>query len=181
MASVSALELEPGELDCLKSLATSHWFSVRTRGIFQRVDKQSIRATEIEIRSVETVVLGSKDIPLSGDHEAFRISLRKQTGASSDADQLEICGGAGAWLSKVGVLPAPLAVDLVRFTQEYGMAGKHASRTLTIEVPEAVLVQGNGGRLLVSQDAMPMWLNVTADAERIDNTLARSHRVVRIQ
>jgi hypothetical protein len=181
MAPVSSLELEPGELECLRLLATNHWFSVRARGIFQRVDKESIRATEIAVRSVETVVLGSKDIPLSGNHEAFRISVRKQTGASPDGDQFDICGGAEAWLSKVAVLPAPLAVNLVWITEEYGLDAKYASRTLTIEVPEAVLVQGHGGRLLVSQDAMPMWLNVTADADRIDDTLARSHRVVRIQ
>jgi hypothetical protein len=177
----SALNLATAELECLKAIANAFWFSIRAEGTFEWLDKRAIRTSTIAIRSSEVILLESKDIQLSSNHEAFRISVRRAPNVSRAASEgLDICGPGDAWLNHIEVLPKPLCLDLLWNSYEYEIQEDNFSRALAVSVPDALVIQGREGKLLVSQDEAPMWLAVTGDPPRIEEALGRSERVIRI-
>lgn len=177
----SELEFAAAEIRCLDALGRAHWFSVRAEGSFQAIDQKSIRAFVVAIRTSQVVLLESRDVQLSGNHEAFRISLRESSGLNPpDSEGLDICGGVAPWLADIGILPQPAAIEVVWTAHEYGVAAKHFSRTLSVTVPDALIIHGRAGRLLLTPDEVPNWLLASIDSQRIDDVIGNSQRIRRM-
>jgi hypothetical protein len=77
-------------------------------------------------------------------------------------------------------LPQPIAIEVVWTSHEYGVAEKHSSRTLSVTVPDALIIHGRAGRLLIAPDELPNWLVVSIDPQRIDEAIRNSQRIRRM-
>ena len=175
------IDLPVEEMTCLKTIAQSPWFSVRAEGAFEWLDKKSIRTSTIAIRSSEIVLISCKDIQLPGNHEAFRLGIEKARYTAQGASGIPDTAGSGEWLSRIGLLPKPLNIQLGWNYYDYEIRSRDSARIFAVSVPDTLIVTGTEGRLLVTQHEAPMWLALTADAGRIDEAVGRCERLMQIR
>lgn len=93
---------------------------------------------------------------------------------------MEVCGGEGAWLAHLELLPRPVGISVVWNSYDYDVREAGASATYSVTVPDSLVIEGKKGKVLVTQHQLPTWLAVSVDSEEIETVLTGAVRIDRI-
>lgn len=172
------VRLPQPELDLLKKLATTPWYAVQTGHVYERLQKDAFRLTDLVIRASEVVAIGSIEVPIIHEPaDVFRLSARvaNESEFFVTTDSLSLCG-KNEPLSHLALLPRPMKVSLVWKRVEYSLGQVDGHRSKFVAVPDALVLEGLHGRVVVAQDE-PSWLRLDTDERSVGLVLDEAEHV----
>jgi hypothetical protein len=166
-------------LELLKTIAASPWYAVQTGHAYQRLQKDAFRLTEFVIRASQVAAIESVEVPIIHDpKDIFRLGARiaNESEFRVTTDSLSLCG-ENEPLSRLALLPRPTKVSLVWKRIEYSLGQVDGHRPRFVTVPDALILEGLHGRVVLVQDDAPSWLRMDLDEALIRRALDEAEHV----